>query len=109
MTDSNARVGWNAWIDIMRGRFSLSRGFPTSGRIHGDEHKTYRVQVEQDGEFEQWSPKVVDELIDNMETLASGGGIDPPAFGESQPELPSNMCAMHNEEGTNVDGTEDIS
>lgn len=109
MADDNLRVGWDAWIDMMRGRFFLSRGFPTSGRVSGSDIKTYRAEVEQDGELEQWSPKVFHDLMDNMNVMTGDGSIDPPEIGESEPELPSNMCAMHNTEGDSVDGTEGIS
>lgn len=108
MTASNLRVGWNAWIEMLRGRFFLSRGFPTSGRIKDGNIKTYRSEVEQDGEFEQWSPKVYHDLIDNMNVLAGESSIDPPKIGENEPELPCNMSAFHSNPGSSIDGTEGI-
>jgi hypothetical protein len=106
----NMRVSWTAWISMLAGIFSLSRGFPTSGRTDKDgSMKTHRAEVEMDGDLEQWSPKVYRDLMDNMDVMSGEGSIDPPEIGANEPELPSNMCAMHNAEGGSVDGTEGIS
>lgn len=109
MSINNMRTGWDTWLDIMRGRFFLSRGMPTSIRFKkSGDIKTYPAQVEQDGEFEQWDTKVYKDLIDHID-VAEGASIDPPEIGENLPELPSNMCAMHNASGGGIDGTEGIS